>query len=90
MSNYDLLWQRILTDLEATYNEETYQDVFDPIKSVHKFANGLVYVLVQSEFIKNRINRFYLTKINELATKYQGEPTRFKFITEQEDRKSVV
>lgn len=84
MSNYDLLWQRILTDLEATYNEETYQDVFDPIKSVHKFANGLVYVLVQSEFIKNRINRFYLTKINELATKYQGEPTRFKFITEQD------
>lgn len=84
MNNYDQLWQRILGDLESTFNEETYQDVFEPIKSTHKFLNGHIYVLVQSEFIKNRINRFYLTKINELATKYHGEPIRFKFVTEQE------
>lgn len=84
MSNYDVLWQQILAELETTYNEETYQDVFEPIKNVHKYANGHVYVLVNGEFIKTRINRFYLSKINELAEKYHKEPIRFKFVTEQD------
>ncbi|MBE0700418.1 MAG: chromosomal replication initiator protein DnaA [Acholeplasmataceae bacterium] len=84
MNTYDLLWQRILNDLEVIFNEETYADVFDPLKSTHKYANGYVYVLVPSEFIKNRINRLYLSKINELALKYHKESVRFKFVTESE------
>ena len=84
MNTYDLLWLKILNDLESTFNEETYADVFEPLKSTHKYANGHVYVLVASEFIKNRINRLYLTKINELAAKYNGSPIRFKFVTESE------
>jgi len=84
MNTYDLLWLKILNDLESTFNEETYADVFEPLKSTHKYANGHVYILVASEFIKNRINRLYLTKINELAAKYNGSPIRFKFVTESE------
>ena len=84
MNTYDLLWLKILNDLESTFNEETYADVFEPLKSTHKFANGHVYVLVATEFIKNRINRLYLTKINELAAKFNGSPIRFKFVTESE------
>ncbi|TVP86234.1 MAG: chromosomal replication initiator protein DnaA [Acholeplasmataceae bacterium] len=84
MNTYDLLWQRILTDLESTFNEETYVEVFEPLKSTHKYANGLVYVLVPNEFIKNRVNRLYLSKINELAVKHHKENIRFKFVTESE------
>ncbi|MCR3906121.1 MAG: chromosomal replication initiator protein DnaA [Tenericutes bacterium] len=84
MNTYDLLWQKILNELESTFNEETYIDVFEPLKSTHKYANDHVYVLVPNEFIKNRINRLYLSKINELATKFNNAPIRFKFVTESE------
>jgi chromosomal replication initiator protein len=84
MNTYDLLWQKILNELESTFNEETYADVFEPLKSTHKYANDHVYVLVPNEFIKNRINRLYLSKINELATKFNNAPIRFKFVTESE------
>ena len=84
MNTYNLLWQKILNDLENTFNEETFADVFEPLKSTHKYANGHVYVLVPTEFIKNRINRLYLNKINDLAEKYHGSPIRFKFVTESE------
>ena len=69
MNIYDQLWQKILNDLEQTFSEETFADVFESLKSTHKYANGHVYVLVPSEFIKNRINRLYLSKVNELALK---------------------
>jgi chromosomal replication initiator protein len=84
MNTYDVLWQKILTELELIFNEETFQEVFEPLKSTHKYANGYVYVLVPNDFIKNRINRFYIDKINDLATKFNQSPIRFKFVTESE------
>ena len=84
MNIYDQLWQKILNDLEQTFSEETFADVFESLKSTHKYANGHIYVLVPSEFIKNRINRLYLSKVNELALKYHNEPIRFKFVVESE------
>jgi chromosomal replication initiator protein len=84
MNIYDQLWHKILSDLEQTFNEETYADVFEPIKSTHKYQNGYIYVVVDNEFIKNRINRLHLTKINELALKYHTEKVRFKFVTAAE------
>jgi len=84
MSSYDELWQKIRYDLEHIFSEETFNDVFEPIKETLKYSNNHVYVLVPNEFIKNRINRFYLNKINDLANKYNGKPIRFKFVIENE------
>lgn len=84
MNIYDQLWQKILNDLEFIFNEETYTDVFEPIKSTHHYSNGYVFIVVPNEFIKNRINRFYLSKINELAGKYHTETIRFKFVLDVE------
>lgn len=84
MNTYNLLWQKILAELESTFNEETFTEVFQPLTSTHKYANDHVYVLVPNEFIKNRINRLYLTKINDLAQKLHQSPIRFKFVTESE------
>ncbi|MFA6801628.1 MAG: chromosomal replication initiator protein DnaA, partial [Acholeplasmataceae bacterium] len=81
---YDDLWQKIKNDLEHIFSEETYTDVFEPLKETLKYSNNHVYVLVPNDFIKNRINRFYLSKINELAAKYHGTPIRFKFVIESE------
>ncbi len=87
MSPYDNLWQTILKDLEKLYNEETYNELFYPLTSTHKYNNGLVTLVVENDFLKNRINKLYISKINELAVKYSDDPIRFKFITKDESLK---
>lgn len=84
MNTYEELWQQILHDLEQSLAEDTYQELFEPIRSIHKYANGHVYMIAPNDFIKNRISRLFLSKINDLATKYHTEKVRFKFVTEQE------
>ncbi|CCV63578.1 Chromosomal replication initiator protein DnaA [Alteracholeplasma palmae J233] len=84
MNIYDDLWNKILKDLEYIYSEEVYNEIFAPIKSTHKFQNGLIFIIVESEFIKNRISRMYMPKINELATKHFDQAVRFKFVTAQD------
>src|SRR5690554_1643471 len=87
MSPYDNLWHTILKDLEKLYNEETYSELFHPLTSTHKYNNGLITLVVANDFLKNRINKLYISKINELALKYSKDPVRFKFITEDESSK---
>lgn len=84
MSPYDNLWQTILMDLERLYNEEIYVELFQPLTSTYKYQNGLITMVVGSEYIKNRINKLYIGKINELATKYSDNPVRFKFVSQDE------
>ncbi|MBN3491049.1 chromosomal replication initiator protein DnaA [Acholeplasma equirhinis] len=84
MSPYDNLWQTILKDLERLYSEETYTELFSPITSTYKYQNGLITMVVANEFLKNRINKLYIGKINELASVYSEHPVRFKFITSDE------
>ncbi|HKL95215.1 MAG TPA: chromosomal replication initiator protein DnaA [Haploplasma sp.] len=84
MNIYDELWQKILVELENSLEEENYQDIFEPIKNTHKYNNGNIFILVSNDFIKNRINKFYLLKINELAESLFKEKVRFKFVTQEE------
>lgn len=84
MNTYDKLWNDILEELEQIYTEEVYNEIFAPITSTHKYQNGLIFVIVPSLFIKNRISRIYATKINELAEKIYGKPIRFKFVVADE------
>ena len=84
MSEFDTLWQTILSELEQTYDEDTFSEVFEPLKKIHQVINNVLYVVVPNEFIKNRIQRLYLSKIQDLAQNYSGETLRFKFVLEHE------
>ncbi len=84
MSPYDNLWQMILKDLERLYSEETYSELFSPLLSTFKYQNGLITMVVANDFLKNRINKLYIGKINELASEYSKTPVRFKFISQDE------
>jgi len=84
LNSYDLLWQTILSDLEQTYDEDTFGEVFEPLQNIHQVLNNVIYILVPNEFIKNRIQRLYLSKIHELAQTHSGEALRFKFLLESE------
>jgi len=84
MNVYDQLWQRILVELENTLSEEAFQDTFEAIKKTHRVISGNIFILVNNDFIKNRINQFYLARINSLAEHFFEEKVRFKFVTEKE------
>ncbi len=84
MNNYDILWQTILSELEQTYDEDTFAEVFEPLQNIHQVNNNVIYIVVPNEFIKNRIQRLYLSKIQDLALKNSGETLRFKFVLESE------
>ena len=84
MDNYDILWQTILSELEQTYDEDTFGEVFEPLQTIHQVLNNVIYILVPNEFIKNRIQRLYLSKIQDLAKIHSGETLRFKFLLENE------
>lgn len=84
MNNYDILWQTILSELEQTYDEDTFAEVFEPLQNVHQVSNNVIYIVTPNEFIKNRIQRLYLSKIQDLALKNSGETLRFKFVLESE------
>ncbi|MDA0871261.1 MAG: chromosomal replication initiator protein DnaA, partial [Firmicutes bacterium] len=84
MDNYDILWQTILSELEQTYDEDTFGEVFEPLQTIHQVLNNVIYILVPNEFIKNRIQRLYLSKIQDLAQIHSGETLRFKFLLENE------
>lgn len=84
MNKYDQLWQKILGELENTIAEESFLDIFEPIQVTHRYSNGNIFVLVENDFIKNRINQFYLIDINRLAQAFFDEPVRFKFVTEKD------
>ncbi|MGB0345699.1 MAG: DnaA N-terminal domain-containing protein, partial [Acholeplasmataceae bacterium] len=84
MNNYDILWQTILSELEQTYDEDAFAEVFEPLQNIHHVNSNVIYIVTPNEFIKNRIQRLYLSKIQDLALKNSGETLRFKFVLESE------
>ena len=67
MKEFDALWQSILDTLRSSYSDEIYEDLFEPLSSVKKVSGGYIYIIAPSDYIKERIKRLYLTRINALA-----------------------
>jgi len=84
MEIYQNLWNSVKNDLEETFDENTFSEVFSNINNIHKFYNSYIYLIVENEFIKTRINRLYVNKINELLTKYTSNVMKFKFVVKEE------
>lgn len=85
MKEFDALWQSILDTLRSSYSDEIYEDLFEPLSSVKKVSGGYIYIIAPSDYIKERIKRLYLTRINALAKElYKKELVMFKFVVAQE------
>ena len=81
MKEYDALWGQILDTMRSSYSDEIYEDLFEPLSSVKKISGGYIYIMAPSVYVKDRINRLYLTRINTLAASlYPKELVKFKFV----------
>lgn len=84
MKKYQDLWDNILEELSKNYSEDIFNEIFGETKSVIKYTNGLVYVLVPSVYIQTKINYTYSQKIKNIVDGLIDEPIKFKFVTAEE------
>ncbi len=78
------VWQEIKAQLSLTYEEESYQETIDAIDSIFKVKNNYIYLIVENEFVKKRIELVYLKKMNRLLENYVSEPFQYRLITQDQ------
>ena len=82
MEIYEKLWQKILGDLQSIYTQDTYDDYFGNLNEIYTYQNNHIYIIVENEWTKKRINDVHLMKINALAKNYHPEPNDFIYIND--------
>jgi chromosomal replication initiator protein len=84
MKNYSDLWNEVLDKLELEFENDTFTEIFNPC-SFHEFKNGSLIVIAPTEYAKNRLNKLYIHRINEIISKLvTDENIRVKIILKEE------
>ncbi len=78
------LWVKTKYMLEKSVGQKTFNEFFNPITKIAKIENDTVFMLTPNNFVKNRIDKLFLNKINDYINKEATNSLRFKFITEEE------
>lgn len=90
MQNYSDFWHQVLDKLEFEFDNDTFNEVFRPCV-VHEFKNGYIVVLTPNDYIKTKLNKLYIHKINEIISNLvKDEVVRVKFITKNEIKEEVT
>ena len=84
MYNYSDLWNEVLDKLELEFEYDIFNEVFKPC-SFCMYKNNLIYILTPTDFIKSKINRLYIHRVNDILAKLvKDEVIKAKFIIENE------
>jgi len=87
MENIEFIWESVKTKLKEKYDENTFNEHFGAILSVHKFSNGFLYLIVTNDFAKYRLLKFYQKEMNDILETLVDEKCSFEFITKDEIEK---
>lgn len=91
MIKYQQIWEKVKSDLKASNDEPTFNQIFEPITQIYKFQDKSIYLVVHSALTKYRIDRFFLSKMNDIASQYSDEKISFVIITKDvADKETVV
>lgn len=84
MRDYSTLWEQVLDRLELEFDSDVYNELFKPCK-MHEFKNGYIVILTSQDYLKTRLNKLYIHRINDIiSTIVKDEIIRVKFITKDE------
>ena len=90
MIKYQNIWEQVKSNLKASNDELTFNQIFEPITKVHKVQDNTIYLIVNSVLTKYRIEKFFLPKMNELLSQCCEEKLTFGIITEDVASKEIV
>ena len=90
MQKYSNYWNQVLDQLEFEFDNEIFSEVFKPCV-VHEYKNGYIVVLTPTDYIKTKLNRLYIHRVNEIMSQLiTDEIVRVKFITKNEIQEVVT
>lgn len=81
---YLQLWTKTKYFLEQGVSDKLFNEYFEPVDEMVKFENNTIFMKAPNNFVKNRIDKLFLNKINDYVKKINDDNVRFKFITEDE------
>ncbi len=90
MEDYQLLWNEVKSSLQKSLAVQTFEDTFSEVKYVKKVENGIVYILVPSTLIKQKINNVYYKGIQTTAENIANKKVTFKFVCENEIKNTPI
>ena len=91
MENSTLLWNKVKEKIRENnvFAPEVYKELIEPITTIHKETNTTVFLVVENNLIKFRLEKFYLDTINEIfvSVSDNNDIKRIKLITLEEVEK---
>ncbi|MDO8168009.1 chromosomal replication initiator protein DnaA [Candidatus Phytoplasma melaleucae] len=87
LSEQDIV-DKVLQELSLIYSKEVFEENFASMKTPYKVEDGIIFILVENEFIKNKLFNIYSNQINEISKKYSHNKIIFKFISHKEIKKT--
>jgi chromosomal replication initiator protein len=81
---YAQLWVKTKFYLQQSVAEKTFKELFDHIQDVAIVENNTLFLLVANNFLKTRIDKLFLNKMNDYISTISEELVRFRIITQDE------
>lgn len=78
------IWQDIKTQLAQELETSTFDEMFASIEGVYEVKNNYLYIMVDNDFVKKRIEMLFLKKLNRMLEHHVDEKHEFRFITPEE------
>ncbi|MBP5836134.1 chromosomal replication initiator protein DnaA [Candidatus Phytoplasma meliae] len=84
MESYIKIWKEILEKLSKIYSDEAFKETFSNIKQIYQNdKEKKIIILVETDFIKNKIYKMYFKKIKELIKNEIKKKIIIEFISKE-------
>ncbi len=83
------IWHEIKSQLSVAFEEQSYKETLESIDSIFKVKNNYVFLIVENEFVKKRIEMLYLKKMNRMLENYVSEPYQYRLVTQDQAEKEL-
>ncbi|XMB71565.1 chromosomal replication initiator protein DnaA [Mycoplasmatota bacterium WC30] len=84
MEEFERIWSKIKSRLQISLDVDVYNEHFSNISNIFKVVNNYVYLIAPNSFVKNKIESFYLNRLNVLLNEYVEHKHMFKIITKDQ------
>ena len=76
-----VLLNNVKNELKEKLLPAQYNTIFNEITEIYKVQGGNIYLIVANSLEKFRLEKIYLSQMNEILNNYTKELMQFKFIT---------
>ena len=85
------IWNSIRQSLKKKLAPVTFEQTFGSLEKIHHEENGIIFILVESVFIKSNINKLHMQNIEKIISEHDfGRKIKIRFVTEDEIKTKEV